>query len=101
MISRICTGSLVFVMFTCGCGCLTASDKWNHLAFSASLSSVTAAASSKPLEAVAMTVGLGMIKEIYDGLFGSGFDFGDLAADIAGSVAGGFAAAGICMEEFP
>ena len=101
MIYRVCTGLLVFVMFTCGCGCLTASDKWNHIAFSASLSSVTAAASSKPLEAVAFTVGLGLIKEIYDGLLGSGFDFGDLAADVAGAGAGGFAAAEICMEECP
>ena len=101
MISRICTGSLVFIMFTCGCGCLTSSDKWNHIAFSASLSSVTVAASSKPVEAVTLTVGLGLIKEIYDGLRGSGFDFGDLAADIAGAVAGGIATAEICMEEFP
>ncbi len=88
-------------MFTCGCGFVIASDKWNHFAFSASVSSVATASTSEPVESVVFTAGLGLLKEIYDGLHGSGFQVRDLAADVAGAAAGGFVTAGICMEEFP
>lgn len=97
----ICTGSLVFVMFMCGCGFVVTSDKWNHFAFSASVSSVATVATSEPLESMAFTVGLGLVKEIYDGRWGSGFQIPDLAADVAGAAAGGFVATEICIEEFP
>ena len=97
----MCMSSLVFVMFTCGCASIAASDKWNHFAFSASFSSVATAASSEPVKSMVITAGFGLLKEIYDGLRGSGFQLGDLAADIAGATAGGFVTAGICMEEFP
>jgi uncharacterized protein YfiM (DUF2279 family) len=88
-------------MFTSGCGSFAASDKWNHFAFSASVSSAATAATSEPVRSVVFTVGLGLLKEIYDGLYGSGFQMWDLAADVAGAVAGSTAAAGICMEECP
>jgi len=97
----VCTSSLVFVMFTCGCGSIVASDKWNHFAFSASFSSVATAATSEPEKSMVITAGFGLLKEIYDGLCGSGFQPWDLAADMAGAAAGGFVAVGICMEEFP
>ncbi|MCK5131111.1 MAG: hypothetical protein KAR40_03040 [Candidatus Sabulitectum sp.] len=99
----VCIGSLVFVMFTCGCGCgsFVASDKWNHFAFSASFSSIATAVTSEPAESVVFAVGLGLLKEICDGLRGSGFQMWDLVADMAGATAGGFVTAEICMEEFP
>ncbi len=97
----VCLSSLVFVMFTCGCASIAVSDKWNHFAFSASFSSVATVATSEPEKSVLTAVGLGLFKEIYDGLHGSGFDIGDLAADMAGATAGGLVTAGICMEEFP
>ena len=97
----VCMGSLVFVMFTCGCGFTVTSDKWNHFAFSASISSVATVATSEPVESMAFTVGLGFVKEIYDGWWGSGFQITDFAADLAGAAAGGFVATEICMEEFP
>ncbi|MCK5786178.1 MAG: hypothetical protein KAH54_06435 [Candidatus Sabulitectum sp.] len=88
-------------MFTCGCGFLVAEDKWNHFAFSASITSVATAATCEPVESVAVTLGLGLLKEIYDSWRGSGFQLTDLAADLAGAATGGFITAGICMEEFP
>jgi len=88
-------------MFTSGCGSLTASDKWNHFAFSASSASVGTAITGETAESIAFTVGMGLLKEIYDSLLGSGFQVSDLAADVAGAAAGGFTAAEICMEEFP
>ncbi|MCD4708735.1 MAG: hypothetical protein K8S62_13460 [Candidatus Sabulitectum sp.] len=94
-------GSFVFVMFTCGCGFHIASDAWNHFAFSASVASVATAATCEPAESMVFTVGLGLLKEIYDGCRGTGFQISDLAADVAGAAAGGFVAAEIYMEEFP
>lgn len=101
MRSALYTGSLVFVMFTSGCGSFITSDKWNHLAFSASFSSVVTVATSEPAESIAFAFGLGVLKEIYDGLRGSGFQISDLAADMVGATTGGFVAAEIYMEEFP
>ncbi len=95
------TGLLVFIMFTVGCGSFITSDKWNHFAFSASISSVATVSTARPVEALVFTIGLGFIKEVYDGLWGSGFQIWDLAADMAGAGAGGYASAKIYMEEFP
>ena len=97
----VCMGACLFVMFLSGCGAVMSSDEWNHFAFSASMSSVATAASSRPAESIGISFGLGLLKEIYDEVRGSGFQTGDLFADFAGSVLGGFAAAEICMEEFP
>ncbi|GEM_PF-1401262 len=97
----VCICSVAFVMFSSGCGSFTASDKWNHFAFSASFSSVAVAASSEPAGSAAFTVGLGLLKEVYDGLYGSGFQIWDLAADVAGAVTGSAVAHEICMEENP
>jgi uncharacterized protein YfiM (DUF2279 family) len=88
-------------MFTEGCASFTSSDKWNHFAFSASAASVCTAATREPVESVAFTVGLGLLKEFYDGWRGSGFQVLDLVADMAGAAAGGFTAAEISIEEFP
>jgi len=77
------------------------SDEWNHFAFSASISSVSTVSTSKPVESIAVSAGIGLLKEVYDSLFGSGFQTGDLAADVAGAAVGGFAAAGIYMGGFP
>lgn len=98
---RICIASLVFVMFTYGCGSFVTSDKWNHFAFSASVSSVATVMTSEPVESMAFTVGLGLTKEIIDSLLGSGFQITDLVADVVGAMTGSVAAAGIYMEEFP
>ena len=65
------------------------------------MASVGTAASSKPLESAGIVFGLGLLKEVYDQLRGSGFQTGDLAADFAGSFLGGWAAAEMCMEDFP
>jgi uncharacterized protein YfiM (DUF2279 family) len=88
-------------MFLSGCGTFISSDKWNHFAFSASTASICTASTSKPVESISFTLGIGLLKEIYDGWFGSGFETGDLAADLAGAALGGLTTAGICMEEFP
>jgi hypothetical protein len=91
----------VLVMFSCGCGKVAAPDRWNHFSFSAAAASVCTATTSKPSQSVCAVAALGLLKEIYDGLYGTGFDLTDLAAGVLGSTAGGFAAASICMEEFP
>ena len=96
----VCMGAVLFVMFHSGCGAVMSSDEWNHFAFSASFSSVAAAATSRPAESIGISFGIGLLKEIYDQVHGSGFQSGDLCADLAGSVLGGVAAE-ICMEEFP
>ena len=97
----VCAAVFVFVMFLSGCGTVMSPDEWNHFAFSASISSAGTAATSKPAESIGISFGVGLLKEIYDQVCGSGFQTGDLFADFAGSVVGGFAAAEICMEEFP
>ena len=95
------TFALLFVMFSAGCGIHVASDKWNHFAFSASMSSVTTVATDQTLESIALITGLGLLKEIYDGWRGTGFQILDLTADLVGATTGGFAAAEIYREEFP
>ena len=97
----VCIAFSFFVMFLSGCGSLMSSDGWNHFAFSASISSVGTAVTSEPVQSIGITAGLGLLKEIHDLFRGTGFQACDLAADIAGAVAGGFVAAEICMEEFP
>ena len=92
---------LLFVMFTSGCGIHFASDKWNHFAFSASMSSVATVSTGEPVESIALVVGLGLIKEIYDSWRGTGLNVLDLTADLVGATLGGYAATEIYREEFP
>jgi len=87
-------------MFLSGCSTVAATDRLNHFAFSAAVSSAGAAAGLEPFEALCAAAGLGLLKEIYDGCCGTGFSADDLAADVAGAVAGVLAAE-ICMEEIP
>lgn len=96
-----CVIPVLFVMFLSGCGAVMPSDGWNHFAFSASVASLGTAATSRPLESAGVTVGLGLVKEMYDQWRGGGFEASDLLADIAGALLGGYAAAEICMEDFP
>lgn len=98
---RICAAACLFVMFLSGCGTVLSPDEWNHFAFSASVASAGTAASSRPVESVGLTMGLGLLKEIYDQLYGTGFQTGDVLADLAGAVTGGYVTAEICMEEYP
>lgn len=97
----VCTGVCVFVMFLSGCGTVMSPDVLNHFAFSASMSSVGTAATSDPAVSMGVTFGIGLLKEVYDQMRGNGFQTRDLLADLAGTIAGGYAAAEICMEEFP
>ncbi|HOP26188.1 MAG TPA: hypothetical protein PK991_05280 [Candidatus Sabulitectum sp.] len=101
MTLRICTASLLLVMFLSGCAAVNSMDGWNHFAFSAAVSSVGTAASSKPVGAAGVTFALGLAKETYDHFRGTGFSWKDLLFDLSGSLAGGYAAGEICMEDFP
>ncbi len=97
----LCVAPVLFVMFLSGCGAVMQSDGWNHFAFSASAASLGTAATSRPLESAGVTAGLGFLKELYDQWRGGGFQASDLLADMAGALLGGYAAAEICMEDFP
>jgi len=77
----ICTG--LFVMFLSGCSTVVSDDLLNHFTFSAALSSSGAAAGLEPAESFCVTAGLGLLKEIYDSRFGTGFSTCDFAADFS------------------
>lgn len=85
------------LIFTAGCSERVRDDLWSHCMFSAAGAGALAASSGDCLEGTAMAVGMGILKEVYDALRGSGFGFDDLLADISGSI---FGAAGtrIAME---
>ena len=72
-------------------------DLWSHCVFSAAASGAVTAATGEPCGGAAAAFGLGLLKEVYDAFRGSGFSFGDLAADLAGSVCGAVGA-GVAME---
>lgn len=93
--------TILFVMFLNGCGTVVTRDSLNHAAFSASAASIGTAAGARPLTAMGITLCIGLLKETCDHFRGTGFQAGDLLADLAGTIAGGFAAAEICMEDFP
>lgn len=94
----ICAG--LFVMFLSGCSAVVSDDELNHFTFSAAVASASTAAGLAPVESVCLTAGLGLLKEIYDSRFGTGFSTSDLAADVIGAIAGTLAA-DICMEDNP
>ena len=79
-------------------------DNLNHFAFSASLTSigVIEQEGNNVAETTCFVVGLGLMKEIYDSIYGTGFDTSDLIFDFAGASAGAFVTAKmINREEFP
>ncbi|PIE52526.1 hypothetical protein CSA37_04635 [Candidatus Fermentibacteria bacterium] len=86
-------------MFITGCSVQVSRDRWNHFAFSAAAASTAAAAVADPGKAMALSAGTGLLKEIYDGLYGSGFSTCDLVWDMAGVLAGGVAAHTILIME--
>ena len=81
-----------------------APDNLNHFAFSASLSSIGIVEQDgdNVAEITCFVVGLGLMKEIYDSIYGTGFDTSDLIFDFAGASTGAFVTAKmINREEFP
>ena len=81
-----------------------APDTLNHFAFSASLTSIGVAEhkGDNVAEIGCFVVGLGLMKEIYDSIYGTGFDTSDLISDFAGAGVGAFVTAKmINREELP
>lgn len=92
-----------FLLFS-GCSISFAPDTLNHFAFSASLTSVGIIEQDgdNVAETTCFVVGLGLMKEIYDSIWGTGFDTSDLISDFAGAGTGAFVTAKmINREEFP
>ncbi len=96
------------LFFSCilflGCAISLAPDNLNHFAFSASLTSigVIEQGGNNVAETTCFVVGLGLMKEIYDSIYGTGFDTSDLIFNFAGASTGAFVTAKmINREEFP
>ena len=95
---------LLSLILSSGCSISFAPDTLNHFAFSASLTSVGVIEQEgeNVAEATCFVVGLGLMKEIYDSIWGTGFDTSDLISDFAGACTGAFVTAKmINREEFP
>jgi hypothetical protein len=71
---------------------LLRSDRLQHGSLSFTLAAGAGLAGRTRIEAVGVTLGLGLAKELHDGRHGR-FDVVDLAADTAGALLGAFAAA--------
>ncbi len=63
-------------------------DRWSHCVFSAAAAGAFSASLEDGYKGAAAAAGMGLLKEFLDALGGSGFSFGDLAADLAGSAVG-------------
>ncbi len=59
-------------------------DKFQHLGASYIVYTAYFHRSGKHEEAFAISLSLGLLKEVYDGFFGRGFSFYDLAYDVLG-----------------
>ncbi len=79
---------LCLLIFCCGCSHRIGDDLWSHGIFSAAASGAVTAATEDYVLGVSVSFSIGLLKEVYDLLRGSGFCFNDLAADFAGSVVG-------------
>lgn len=66
-------------------------DRLQHASLSFALSAGVGLVSDEPASAVAATISLGVLKELHDSREDH-FDWGDLAADVLGSLCGGLLA---------
>jgi uncharacterized protein YfiM (DUF2279 family) len=82
------TSAAALLIFNTACCLRVPDDRWSHGVFSAAAAGAFSATMEDGCKGAAAAVGLGLLKEFLDALGGSGFCFGDLAADLAGSAAG-------------
>ncbi len=82
------TSAAALLIFMSACSLRVPDDRWSHGVFSAAAAGALSVTMEDGCKGAAAAAGLGLLKELFDAFRGSGFSFGDLAADLAGSVAG-------------